>query len=70
MKCPTCTLENPDNSLRCDCGHVFAGTPDALQVARLLMSIDRSLRIIKVITLIWLGCAILGFALWILARNW
>ena len=53
MKCPKCGLINVETSERCDCGYVFKGPGESVSDTALLSSIDRSLRTIKLMMIVW-----------------
>lgn len=75
MRCPTCRLENPPGTLRCDCGLLLSpSTAEVAQAAFVdkslghLESIDRSLMIIRRIVLTWAILTVFGFLVWFTSR--
>lgn len=59
MKCPVCDLENPSNSVRCECGYVNP-LPSDPKLISLLQSIDGSIRTIRRIMVWWFILTIIG----------
>jgi hypothetical protein len=68
MKCPKCSLINPDGTQRCDCGYAFQG-PQTDSTAP-LVSIERSVRTIKNIVVWWFVLTLIGAVVFVIVRLW
>ena len=65
MTCPSCKLENPPSASVCDCGYQFQSATGHVMATQetspYLASIDRSLKTIKNLMVLWLLLSIAGF---------
>lgn len=48
MRCPSCRLENPPSSKRCDCGHIF-GQPVSTPVRRASTELETGKVVVRLV---------------------